>query len=207
MNNNQRVTEEISAKLPNLWVGYIIAALLLIGEIGVFIAVIRLFSFPPRTTPILAPIELAGWIYWFICVYQMHKVLAELTNSAYPITPVAAVGYHFIPLYNVYWIFKWPAEIAKFVNTHLGRKAAFTGTGVFFFLGPFLAIPVALTLILRRNLLGDYFLFPAWFLATTGAGGVELIVVFSICLYLSRRISQVIQKKRQNFPAASDRTN
>jgi hypothetical protein len=174
MNNNQRVTGEISAKLPNLWVGYIIAALFLVGELIQVIA--RLVSAQQRASPIILPIGLAGWIYWFICVYQMHKVLAELTNSAYPITPVAAVGYNFIPLYNVYWIFKWPAEIAKFVNTHLGRKAAFTGTGVFLFLAPFLV--------------------------TTVGAGVALIVVFSVGLYLSRKILQVIQKSNQisSFP-------
>jgi len=179
MNNNQRVTEEISAKLPNLWVGYIIAVLLLIAEIIQVIA--KLVSAQQRTSPIISPIGLAGWIYWFICVYQIHKVLAELTNSAYPITPAAAVGYHFIPFFNVfYWIFKWPAEIAKFVNTRLGRKATFPGTGVFLFLAPFLVI-------------------------TVGAG-IALIVVFSVGLYLSRKILQVIQKSNK-IPDNNDRRN
>jgi len=169
MNNNQGETEKISAELPNFWVGYIIAALFLIGQI--LQIVVRLISVKQRVYPMISPIGVAGWIYWFICIYQMHKVLAELTNSMYPITPAAAVGYHFIPLYNVYWILKWPAEIAKFVNAHLGRKATFKGTGVFLFLAPFL-------------------------IRMVGAG-IPLIIVFSVGLYLSRKILQVIQKSNK----------
>jgi len=169
MNNNQRDTEAISAKLPNFGVGYIIAALLLIAEILQII--VRLVSVKQRTSPIILPIGLGGWIYWFICIYQMHKVLVKLTNSAYPITPAVAVGYHFIPLYNVYWIFKWPAEIAKFVNAQLGRNAAFKGMGIFLFLAPFLVIIVG--------------------------AGLPLIVVFSVGLYLSRKILQVIQESSE----------
>ncbi len=36
-----------------------------------------------------------------------------------PDTLARAVGFHFIPFYNFYWIFKWPKEIAKFVNWRL----------------------------------------------------------------------------------------
>lgn len=156
MNNNRRETKVVSARLPNFWVGYLIAALLLIGEI--LQVIVKLISVKQRTCPIISPIGLAGWIYWFICIYQMHKVSAELTNSAYPITPATAVGCHFIPLYNVYWIFKWPAEIAKFVNSHLGRKASFKSTGVFLFIAPVLVRMVGV--------------------------GIPLILVFSVGLYL-----------------------
>jgi len=165
-NNNRRETERILAKLPNFWVGYIIAVLFLIGEIIQVIA--KLILVKQRVYPMISPIGVAGWIYWFICIYQMHKVLAELTNSTYPIRPAAAVGYHFIPLYNVYWIFKWPAEIAKFVNAHLAREAAFKGAGVFLFLAPFLS--------------------------TVAGAGIPLIIAFSVGHYLSRKISQAIQK-------------
>ncbi len=173
-NNNQRETEKISAKLPNFSLGYVIAALLLIGQIIQVIA--RLILVKQKVYPMISPIGVAGWIYWFICIYQMHNVLAELTNSTYPISPAAAVGYHFIPLYNVYWIFRWPAEIAKFVNSHLGRKATFKGTGIFLFIAPFL-------------------------LRMVGAG-IPLIIAFSVGLYLSRKILQVIQKRNQipHFP-------
>jgi hypothetical protein len=170
MNNNQRVTETISAKLPNFWVGYIIAAILIIIEILVIIFVPS--SEEQETFPIVGLIGLGGWVYWLICIYEMHKVLADLTNSAYPISPTAAVGYHFIPFYNIfYWIFKWPAEIAKFVNARLGRKVTSKDTGVFLFLVPFLGRMVD--------------------------GGIALVVAFSVGHYLSRKILQMIQESKK----------
>jgi hypothetical protein len=34
----------------------------------------------------------------------------------HPISPARAVGFHFIPIYNLYWVVKWPQEIARFVK-------------------------------------------------------------------------------------------
>jgi len=174
LNKRKTSTEVISVKLPKFWVGYVIAAIFIIAEIVEVI--VNPSSVEQETTPILFPIffliGLGGWIYWFICVYKMHKVLGELTNSAYPITPAAAVGYHFIPFYNIfYWIFKWPAEIAKFVNARLERRVASKDTGVFLFLTPFI---------------GRYI-----------DEGIVLIVMFSVGLYLSRKILQVVQESNK----------
>ena len=34
----------------------------------------------------------------------------------YPVTPyMVAIG-HFIPLYNLYWFYKWPSELMRFVS-------------------------------------------------------------------------------------------
>jgi hypothetical protein len=46
-------------------------------------------------------------------------ILAHVPGWTHPISPARAVGFHFIPFYNLYWVFKWPAEIAKFVNARL----------------------------------------------------------------------------------------
>jgi len=170
MNNNQRVTKAISAKLPKFWVGYFIAAIFIIGEILEII--VNPASVEQEISLIFRVIALGGWIYWLICIYKIHRVLAELTNSAYPITPAAAVGYHFIPFYNIfYWIFKWPAEIAKFVNARLERRITSKDLGVFLFLVPFV---------------GRYI-----------DGGIALMVTFSVGHYLSRKILRVIRESNR----------
>ena len=46
-------------------------------------------------------------------------ILATVTGRKYPISPARAVGFHFIPFYNLYWVFKWPKEMASFVNRRL----------------------------------------------------------------------------------------
>jgi hypothetical protein len=111
---------------PRFWVGFVIAAVVytaqfiaaftytLIGEIGVVI------PFLARVGVVLTSI--GGGLYWLYCVDRMHAVLLEATDGQYPITPSMAGLYHFIPIYSVYWIFKWPNEIARFVNSRLQRN-------------------------------------------------------------------------------------
>jgi hypothetical protein len=41
----------------------------------------------------------------------------------HPISGARAVAFHFIPFFNLYWVFKWPATIARFVNWRTQRKA------------------------------------------------------------------------------------
>jgi len=106
---------------PKLWIGYLLAVATFIGET---IAVSRnpdllksgQFSAPPLE--IFLPAFVTR-VYWFVCVYQYHKILAAVPNYVHPISPGKAVGFHFIPFYNVYWIFRWPTAIATFVNDRL----------------------------------------------------------------------------------------
>jgi hypothetical protein len=60
---------------------------------------------------------LAGYVYWMFCVHRIHKILREYTKDKYPIAPWKSVTYHFIPGYSLYWIFKWPGTLAKFVSS------------------------------------------------------------------------------------------
>lgn len=57
-----------------------------------------------------------GGIIWCIWLYNYHKILQKLSMGKYPISPGAALGYCFIPLYNIYWAFKWPIEVSKYIS-------------------------------------------------------------------------------------------
>jgi hypothetical protein len=61
-------------------------------------------------------IALAGWIYWLFCVSRFHKILQEISHNHYPISSGEAVWKHFIPFYNLVWIFRWPAEMSNYLN-------------------------------------------------------------------------------------------
>ena len=65
----------------------------------------------------------AAVVYFFMAVHRIHKILRAATNGKYPISPARAVGFSFIPFYNLYWMFKWPGETALFLNhvTHEER--------------------------------------------------------------------------------------
>src|SRR5215212_9223493 len=46
-------------------------------------------------------------------LHRFHKILREISldeegDPTYRTTPGQAVGYHFIPIYSLVWIFKWP---------------------------------------------------------------------------------------------------
>jgi len=175
MNNKEREPEAFSAKLPNFWLGYVIASIFLILGILEFVVVNpggeQEISFVGKLWILFG---LGDLVYWFICIYKMHKLLAQLTNSAYPIAPGVAVGGHFVPLYNFYWIFKWPGQIAKFVNEHLNRKPASEYTGGFLLLAFFVGRTLRID--------GTF---------------IALILIFSVGHYLSRKILEVIRKSNK----------
>jgi len=111
--------------MPKLWIGYILAFATFIGEI---VAVSRHPEITKQVEFGVPPLEIflpafVARAYWFVCIYRYHKILAAIPGYVHPISPAKAVGYHFIPFYNLYWIFKWPEAIAQFVNARLRAPA------------------------------------------------------------------------------------
>jgi len=73
-------------------------------------------------------------VYWLVCVYEFHVVLRYVSSGAYPIKPLRAAWFHLIPIYGLYWVYKWPRELARYVNSRLPAplmKPDRTGLAVF----------------------------------------------------------------------------
>src|SRR2546430_8421541 len=73
-------------------------------------------------------------VYWLVCVYEYHVVIAQATAGGYPIKPLRAAWFQLIPIYGLYWGFKWPPGPARFVKTRLEAplmRAARTGVAGF----------------------------------------------------------------------------
>jgi hypothetical protein len=110
-------------RLPVIWVGYVLGAATIIAE---FVAVelhpelAKEGGIPPLY---LFLVSFVGGVYWLVCIYRIHVVMAHAPGWKHPISPARAVGFHFIPFYNLYWVFKWPSEIAVLVNRRLGQRA------------------------------------------------------------------------------------
>jgi hypothetical protein len=137
---HQKQQEKIEAfkkgaipKAPKVWIGFIFAAIFFVGEI------VLVFGFEGKFTPILTPIGLIGICYWLFCIQRFHQILDTLTIDEYVISPGKAVGFHFIPFYNFYWIFKWPIELSKFING-LGNVTMVNGSfiGLLLLICPFI---------------------------------------------------------------------
>jgi hypothetical protein len=106
-----------------------------------------------------------GWVYWLFCVHRMHKVLARATYSSYPTSPRRAIWMQFVPLYNLIWAVKWPNRIAKFLKqTNPGLRVAVRWPGILVLLGGLL-----------------------------GYTSFRLFVLFSVGVYLNRKIRSVVE--------------
>ncbi len=67
-------------------------------------------------------------IYYCMLIYRIHKIIAYHTGNAYAITPGKAVGFMFIPFYDLYWLFKWPLEASRFISSKKTETRISTGT-------------------------------------------------------------------------------
>ena len=121
--------------LPQVWIGYLLGVVTILAEI----VAVGLHPELAKGGLIIPPLylflsEFVGSVYWLVCVYQYHVVLAHVPGWKHPISPARAVGFHFIPLYNLYWVFRWPQEIARFVNWRVQKplmKPQTVGIAVF----------------------------------------------------------------------------
>jgi hypothetical protein len=109
------------ARLPKIWIGYLLAFATLLGEV---VAVARNPQLAKGGDISAIPLEVylptfVAVVYWLVCVHRYHVVLANVPGWKHPISPARAVWFHFIPVYVVYWVFRWPAAIADFVNQRL----------------------------------------------------------------------------------------
>jgi hypothetical protein len=115
---------DLVARLPKIWIGYALAFATLVGEM---VAVVRNPELVKGAQIAVPPLEIylpafVGLVYWLVCVHRYHVVLANVPGWKHPITPGRAVWFHFIPIFVVYWVFRWPAAIADFVNERLQAK-------------------------------------------------------------------------------------
>jgi hypothetical protein len=98
---------------PWVWFGFLFALAFLVAELLYVALDLDQQSFQV----VFILIILTGWIYWLFCVHRFHKILGEMTFNRYPISPGEAVGKHFIPFYNLYWLFAWPSTLSKHINS------------------------------------------------------------------------------------------
>jgi hypothetical protein len=105
---------------PRIWVGYLLGIVTFIAEMVAIALHPELFKEPLVVPPLY--LFLAGFIclvYWIVCAYEFHVILKQATSGAYKISPLRAAWFHVIPFFNLYWVFKWPRELARFVNGRL----------------------------------------------------------------------------------------
>ena len=113
LNSDQHLEDRPAVSSPPwVWFGFVFAIAFMVAEFADVILDVDKQSLQL----VFVLIVLAGWIYWLFCVHRFHKILAEMTGHRYPIQPGEAVGKHFIPFYNLYWLFVWPSTLSSHLN-------------------------------------------------------------------------------------------
>jgi hypothetical protein len=139
-------------RFPRIWIGYLLGVATLIAEMIAVTLHPELAKEPLLIPPLyLFLANFISLIYWLVCVYEYHIVLSEATAGTYPIKPLRAAWFHLIPIYGLYWIFKWPRELARFVNSRLEApllRPDRTGLAVFIAFAVFLVLDRGLGMIL-----------------------------------------------------------
>lgn len=160
------LAEEVPAKssLPWVWVGFFFVAAFLIEET----LEIALELDQQSATIVLVLIALAGWIYWFFCVHRFHKILGEISRKRYPIKGGEAVGKHFIPFYNLVWVFRWPAAMSDYLNQRERVK------------------------MVNGNVLGVFLLLSS-LVARFFDGAVGLAGIFAVGMYMSAKLRKHVE--------------
>ena len=106
------------SKLPRIWSGVLLT-------IACSVIVVLCLEVRPYTLRIVA---VAGvmWVlphtYWLFCVHRLHKVVREVNRETATSSPMRAVLGHFIPLWNLYWVFAWTSELDEWCARRTGAK-------------------------------------------------------------------------------------
>jgi hypothetical protein len=72
-----------------------------------------------------ATCALPAFIYYFMMVHRVVRVLDAQPGWSVAYTPAAAVWKHFIPFYGLYFLYRWPADVESYVNWRLGQRSWF----------------------------------------------------------------------------------
>lgn len=105
--------------LPRLWIGYALGAVTVVAEITAISLHPELGKLPLVVPPLYLFLpSFICLVYWLVCVYEYHVVLAYVTSGEFSIRPLRGALFHVIPVYQFYWAFKWSREFARFINSH-----------------------------------------------------------------------------------------
>ncbi len=106
-----------SLPFPKVWMGFLFVGARVLVD-GYVAAQSNGVDLDSQQRMVTATVAFAGLIYWLYCVYALHVVLAIETGFQHPITPNMSVAGHIVPVFNAYWLFKWPNALGHFLEQH-----------------------------------------------------------------------------------------
>jgi len=118
-------SKQAMPKLPRLQFGFALVAFVFVSQI-VWGAQRALHPYLREAGGYAAAATIMGELflgaYLLYCISVYHHAVSQVEGWRHPITPRRAVRFHFIPVFNIYWNYKWPGELARFVNWRTQRR-------------------------------------------------------------------------------------
>jgi hypothetical protein len=66
------------------------------------------------------------FVYYLMIVHRIVRVVRARDGGSFlKYTPAAAVWKHFVPFYGIYFLYRWPCDVEKYVNWRLGTVTHF----------------------------------------------------------------------------------
>jgi len=155
--------------MPWVLPGYLASAVSFLGAIAMFAHFTRLSQLSPQEMVNVNLVRMAAdstaLLYWLFCMYRLHKIVRIASEKRYPLSPGWAVVRFFIPIYSLFWGYKWPNGMAQFLKQQrpdLQINLRWPGVAV-----------LAATLL--------------------GILGIRGFLLFAVLSYLIRRAQQVVE--------------
>lgn len=124
LGSGQAPGAELVRHLPKLWIGYVLCLATFIDEGIVLSQHPEIASGQTFLPPLhLFLLTFVTGVYWLVCIHRLHVILSLVPGWKHPVSPARAVWFHFIPVYFIYWLYRWPKEAANFVNWRVRRTA------------------------------------------------------------------------------------
>ena len=106
---SQKEIGRIYTSFPKLWIGFLLAALCLVGELA-------------GSEVLCFVVGWTGSCYWLFCIFRIHRILSEYTLKTYPVSPCKSIGFQLIPFFQFYWAFRWTKALTQFIDGQNGRE-------------------------------------------------------------------------------------
>ena len=106
-------------KYPNTNLGFILFAIYFVVTI---VLVASPSNNPESALTIFYLFTLGLFVVYLYYIFLFHSILNDLTDNRYPISASRSVWGHFIPIYNIIFIFTWPNAFADYYNENHRSK-------------------------------------------------------------------------------------
>ena len=73
-----------------------------------------------------------AFVYYLMVVHRIVKILDAQPGWSVEYTPAAAVWKHFIPVYGIFFLYRWPGDVESYIDWRHGRESR---AGLWTFLG------------------------------------------------------------------------